>query len=211
MTKKQKDNEFYSPVPRVMMSAMLISMGLCVIFAILYHGNRKGWLLSCAITFGVIAYHFLIRFLSPAILTIIFHKKYDYRSWWFRQRKWEPGLYSRIRVKKWKEKVLAYDPREFSTKVHSPEEIVNNMCHAELVHELIVLLSFTSLFFAIPFGAFAVFLITAVLAALVDMIFVILQRYNRPRMIAVMERVSLFSVSRGNTARTNPQTKAPSQ
>ena len=68
------------------------------------------------------------------------------------------------------------------------EVLVNNMCHAELVHELIVLLSFTSLLFAIPFGAVVVFFITAVLAALFDMTFVVLQRYNRPRVVNLMVR-----------------------
>ena len=83
---------------------------------------------------------------------------------------------------------FTYDPSEFSMRVHSLEEIVNNMCHAELVHELIVALSFTSLLFAIPFGSFFVFLITATMAAIFDMSFVILQRYNRPRVIRLMER-----------------------
>ena len=68
------------------------------------------------------------------------------------------------------------------------EEIVVNMCHAELVHELIVVLSFTSLLFVIPFGSFWVFFITAVLAALLDCVFVLLQRYNRPRMVRLMEK-----------------------
>lgn len=54
--------------------------------------------------------------------------------------------------------------------------------------ELIVVLSFTSLLFAVPFGAFWVFLITAVLAALLDSTFVLLQRYNRPRMVRLMEK-----------------------
>ena len=81
---------------------------------------------------------------------------------------------------------MTYDPREFSLEMHSMEEIVNNMCHAEAVHELIVLLSFTSLFFVIPFGAFPVFLITAILAAAFDLTFFIIQRYNRPRVMRLI-------------------------
>ena len=77
------------------------------------------------------------------------------------------------------------DP-EFSLKIHSMEEIVNNMCHAEAVHELIMLLSFTTLFFSIPLGAFPAFLITAIIAASIDMVFVIIQRYNRPRVMRLV-------------------------
>ena len=53
--------------------------------------------------------------------------------------------------------MMTYDPSQFSFKRHSMKQIVLNMCHAELVHELIIVLSFTSLFFAIPFGALPVF------------------------------------------------------
>ena len=182
---RNKENEYYSPVPKVMVITMLAGIAFCFIFTLLYKTANQRWMLSCAITFGVIAYHIVIRFLAPVILVAIFHKKYDHLSWWFQERKWEPEFYRLIKVKKWKVKAFTYDPSEFSLKLHSLQEIINNMCHAELVHELIVLLSFTSLLFAIPFGAFVVFLITATLAALFDMTFVILQRYNRPRVVNV--------------------------
>lgn len=185
---KNRESEFHSPVPKTMRMVMAAGAGLCVVFALFYRAANQGWMLSCAITFGVIAYHIGIRFLSPVVLWVLFRKKYNYRSRWFRQKKWEPTFYKFIKVKQWKAKAFTYDPGEFSTKIHSLEEIVNNMCHAELVHELIVLLSFTSLLFAIPFGSALVFLITAVLAALFDMTFVFLQRYNRPRVVMLMER-----------------------
>lgn len=185
---RNKENEYYSPLPKVMVATMISGIVFCLVFALLYQAADQGWMLSCAITFGVIAYHIVIRFLAPVILVAIFHKKYDYTSWWFQERKWEPEFYRLIKVKSWKAKAFTYDPSEFSMKIHSLQEIVNNMCHAELVHELIVLLSFTSLLFAIPFGAVVVFFITAVLAALFDMTFVVLQRYNRPRVVNLMVR-----------------------
>lgn len=190
MNKKENQNEFYSPVPYIMVTILICAVLLCVVFSILYNCNNQGWMMSCAITFGVIAYHFFIRFVSPMIIVAVSHKKYDYKSRWFRQKSWEPSLYSLIKVKNWKNKMamFTFDPREFSTKLHSYDEIINNMCHAELVHELIVLLSFTSLFFAIPFGTFWVFMITAIAAAVLDMSFVILQRYNRPKVVKIIER-----------------------
>lgn len=188
MTKNSRQDELYSPVPKTMVSVLSGSLFLCVLFSVLHGRHGQGWMLSCAITFGIIAYHIAIRFLSPVLLTFVFHKQYDCESRWFRQKSWEPGLYKVLKVKRWKGKALTYDPREFSIKLHAPDEIVNNMCHAELVHELIVALSFTSLLFAIPFGSFLVFLITAVLAAMFDMVFVILQRFNRPRVMKLMRR-----------------------
>lgn len=180
--------KLHSSVPQMMVSALISSAGLCILFALLYHFRDQVWMRFCAISSGMVSYHLLIRFLSPVILTAFFHKKYDYQNRWFRSKAWEAKLYKLIKVKKWKKEALTYDPSEFSTKVHSFAEIANNMCHAELVHELIVLLSFTSLFFAAPFGAFHAFLINAVLAALFDTRFVILQRFNRPRVIRLMDR-----------------------
>lgn len=160
----------------------------CVIFSVLYAKTRAEWMLGTAITFGMCAYHMAIRLLTPAVLLAVFHRKYHAQSRWFAQKAWEPGLYRFLRVKKWKGKVVTYDPREFSLQIHTVEEIINNMCHAELVHEWIMVLSFTSLFFAIPFGSWEVFLITAALAAAIDGSFVAIQRYNRPRLIALAQK-----------------------
>ena len=183
-----KNKKYYSPMPKMMWTTFALTLVGCAFFVFLYHQLGIGWILSVAITFGMIAYHITIRFLSPVILWMINRKKYNYQSKWFRQKKWEPGLYQWLREKHWKKHIMAYDPSEFSMEIHSLEEIVNNMCHAESVHELIVVLSFTSLLFAIPFGAFGVFVVTAVLVAMLDMVFVILQRYNRPRVVALMNK-----------------------
>ena len=58
---------------------------------------------------------------------------------------------------------------------------------AELVHETIAVLSFLPIAAGVRFGAYPVFIITSVLAAACDMAFVIMQRYNRPRLIKLME------------------------
>jgi hypothetical protein len=71
---------------------------------------------------------------------------------------------------------------------HSWEEIVQAMCQAEIVHEVIAILSFLPLLGAIPFGAFFVFLVTSVLSALFDLSFVAMQRFNRPRIIKLMKK-----------------------
>lgn len=183
-----KDRKFHSAMPASMVTIMLVGLILCGLFGALYAAHHTGWMLTAAISAGIVAYHMLIRFIAPVILIGLLHRRYDYRSWWFRQRRWEPGLYQRLGVHRWKVGVPAWDPSQFSLEVHTFEEIAANMCHAEAVHELIMLLSFTALLFAIPFGAFWAFLITSVIAAMVDSVFVIVQRYNRPRITAILER-----------------------
>jgi hypothetical protein len=181
---------FYSPMQKTMVTILIIAIVLCLVFSCFYCYFSVNWLKSVAITFGIVAYHFLIRFASPVILLTFFRKKYNYKSKWFQPKSCEQNLYNFLKVKKWKSYIFifTYNPNEFSLKIHNADEVVNNMCHAEAVHELIVALCFTSLLFAIPFGAFWVFLITAVLSALFDCIFVIIQRYNRPRVVQVLEK-----------------------
>lgn len=46
----------------------------------------------------------------------------------------------------------------------------------------------TALTLAITFGALAVFILTSVLAACYDAMFVVMQRYNRPRIVKLVEK-----------------------
>lgn len=73
-------------------------------------------------------------------------------------------------------------------KSNTPQQVIANMCQAEIVHETIVLFSFVPLLFSLVFDSFPAFLITSLLAACFDLIFVSLQRYNRPRLLRLIEK-----------------------
>ena len=64
----KKGDPYYSPMPGLMRNILLLTLAGCGVFAALYHMLSGGWLLSCAITCGMFAYHIAIRFLSPLIL-----------------------------------------------------------------------------------------------------------------------------------------------
>lgn len=82
----------------------------------------------------------------------------------------------------------AYSPDTFSNKKHTWDEIAQAMCQSELVHETNIVLSFAPLVASVRFGAFSVFLITSICAAVLDLMFVIMQRYNRPRIVKMILR-----------------------
>lgn len=185
---KKKEDEFYSPWSRIAAVSLVIALLGTILFTILYLHFQIDWIESVAITFFTTSYHIVIRLLSPVILMLLFHKKYNYQMWWFQPKAWETKLYKRLKVKQWKRQVMIFDPSQFSLKIHSIQEVINNMCHAELVHELIMILSILSILFTIPFGALPVFLITAVCATLFDSMFVMIQRYNRPRLVHIYEK-----------------------
>ena len=84
-----------------------------------------------------------------------------------------------------------YDRTLFDPRVHTWVEIAQAMCQAELIHETIALLSFLPIAAGIWFGAYPVFIVTSALAAGCDMLFVMMQRYNRQRIMKLLERESI--------------------
>ena len=95
---------------------------------------------------------------------------------------------SEEQVRKWKKHIPTYNPESFDLAMFSLEEVIHHMCVSELVHETIVVLSFVPLFAVCIWGEFYVFLITSILSAAFDTLFIILQRYNRPRLIRLLQR-----------------------
>ena len=81
-----------------------------------------------------------------------------------------------------------YNPDYYDVTKHSIEEIIQATCQAEIVHEVNMVLSFVPVIFTIWFGSLAAFLITSCVAFCFDGIFVIMQRYNRPRLMKLLKR-----------------------
>lgn len=164
--------------------AAVISCAMTVLFALLYRHFDHSALLAVAITFGTTFYHFGMRLLVGALVP----KRFDYRKKWFQPAKWEMAFYRFLRLRKWKTQLPTYNPSLFSLQENSLEQIVCNMCQAEVVHEVIILFSFVPLLFSLVWDSFFVFLITSVLAAGFDFLFVMLQRFNRPRIVKLLRR-----------------------
>ena len=172
-----------------MMKRLSLFLALAAVgFTAAYLHLRSGVCLTLAITFGTTAYHFIMRLLVGAAVGSGMKNRADYTSWWYRPRPWEEGFYRLLRVKSWKGRLPTYDPNAFSPRVHSWDEIAQATCQSEVVHEVIIPLSFLPLFAARWFGAFPVFLITSVCGAFLDLLFVLMQRYNRPRVVKLAQR-----------------------
>ena len=142
---------------------------------------------SLAITFGTIFYHFAMRLLVGAIVPALVGMEAE-KGFWFRQKRFEEKLYGMLRVKQWKKYLPTYAPESFDLRKHSLEEVIHTCCCSEAVHEWIMLLSFLPVLTVPIFGAPGVFGVTSTLAALFDCCFVILQRYNRPRFIRILDK-----------------------
>ena len=150
---------------------------------------------AVAITIGITFYHFAMRLAVGTAVNAVMKNRADHTRAWFREKSFESTLYKLLRVRKWKKYLPTYDPDTFDTLRKTVKEIVGATCQAEIVHEVIMVLSLLPIVF-IPFlGGAAALIATSVLAMLFDSLFVILQRYNRPRLIRVMAR---FQKTSGN-------------
>ena len=111
------------------------------------------------------------------------------------------AVYEALKVKRWKRRMPTYDNALFDPHLHTWDEVAQAMCPAGLVHETIALLSFLPIAAGLRFGAYPVFIVTSVLPAGYDLLFVMMQRYNRQRIMVLRERKRTSSASTARSAR----------
>jgi len=158
-----------------------LGLGTLALF-LLYRACHQAWMLSFAITLLTFFYHFAMRLIVGEMVTILYRdKSFPQDRLGFRIYSFEKGLYQKLKVKKWKMHVITAKPEQFDLNMVTPEQLLHNVMQAELVHRIIVVLSFVPLLLIIPFGVPWVFIITSIAACLIDSICVMIQRYNRPR------------------------------
>ena len=170
-----------------MILAGMLSLAGTALLTALFLKTACGLLLSLAITIGTASYHIIMRLLVGLSFQAVMQNRADPGRRWYRVGKGEMAVYEALKIKRWKRRMPTFDNARFNPQLHSWNEIAQAMCQAELVHETIAVLSFLPIAAGVRFGAYPVFIITSVLAAACDMAFVIMQRYNRPRLIKLME------------------------
>lgn len=125
-------------------------------------------------------------------------KIYYYKKWLFRERKWEKEgkIYDKLfKVKKWKAKLP--DISDFMkwrfNKKHLGEvdnnylsTFLTESCKAEFTHWMIIL---STLLFNI-WSDIQSFVLIFLIAFILNMPYIIIQRYNRPRLIKLLQRTS---------------------
>ena len=173
---------------------MYCVIGICLItsivcFSMYYRGISTNYfvLLTGIVTFTIM-YHFWVRIIMGNV-SKLFKKHINYKQAFFKERCFEKGLYKFLRVKEWKGKALTYNPESFSLKEHSLEEIANTMTKSEVDHWINEIISLISILFSFIWpNLFWAFLISAIVAMIFDSQFIIIQRYNRPRVLKILEK-----------------------
>lgn len=158
---------------------------LTVVFSVLSVMCGNSVVTALAITFGTTLYHFVMRLSVGAVTP----KCFKYNQSWFVEKSFEKKLYKFLKVKKWKKYMPSYNPASYIVDKNTDFELMaDNTCRNEVIHSVIAVLSYVPLLFSIWLGEFWVFFITSIIASSFDMIFVIMQRYNRPRLVAYLIR-----------------------
>ena len=188
--KQHKENKNKSG-PAVFMDTVIILMAVCaaVCFALYYSGLvRHGTLLWIGISAFTVVYHFKGRLIMGEQTK---KWKISYTHPFFRERSFEQGLYRLLRVRDWRGKVLTYDPAAFDLGTHTLPEIADTMSKAEVDHWINELISLSTLLFGLVWGETWIFALTAVMAMLFDSQFILVQRYNRRRVVALINKGKL--------------------
>ena len=165
---------------------LVVALLSCACFGVYYSGFLKN---ECVYWIGIVSfmilYHFGLRILF-GLITKRF--KINYNHFWFEQRAFEKPLYRFLKVRLWKDKVLTFDPAAYDFENRTLEQLATTMAKSELDHWINEIISVASVLFAFVFGCFPAFLITAVLSMIFDAQFIVVQRYNRPIVLRLIQR-----------------------
>lgn len=145
---------------------------------------------------------FLFAFIAAVVGALSFlggellpRKNFDYTTFPYRLHRWEQDgrIYEKLRIRKWKDRVPDMSKRVkvmFAKKLVNPRDpeytrrLILETCVAELVHRVLFLLS--PIFAQYMTGVYAD--LAMLVYALGNLPFILIQRYNRPRLIRLMEK-----------------------
>ncbi len=182
MTKHKKSGSAIFMYCVIAITAITATICFCLYYAEFDESKAVLW---TGITAFTIMYHLWIRIIMGNVTKLF---KINYNQRWFKEKSFEKKLYELLKVKRWKDKALTYNPELFSLKNYSFEDIANTMSKAETDHWINEIISLTTLGFAAIWGQLPIFLITAIAAMLFDAQFIVIQRYNRPRILKISKK-----------------------
>ncbi|MBR3994101.1 MAG: hypothetical protein IKI97_02360 [Clostridia bacterium] len=173
--------------PAIFMYSTVVIMIAVTLFSFVayYDGyTDNGAVLWTGIVSFMIVYHFWTRLIMGALSK---HWKIMYKHPFFKPLSFEKKLYKILRVRQWRDKVLTFNPDEFLLSKRTLPEIANTMAKAEVDHWVNEIISITAIFFSLIWGVFPIFFITSIMAMLFDAQFIVVQRFNRPKIARLIE------------------------
>lgn len=174
--------------PAIFMYSVILFVTLtsAVCFFLYYSGIFQS---DVVLWIGIVSFMILFHFGGRIFMGEMTKKlKINYNHPFYKQRKFEKKLYKILRVRKWKDKVLTFEPEMYDFQNRTLPQLATTMAKSELDHWINEIISIISIFFTLIWGCFPAFFISAVLAMIFDAQFIIVQRYNRPIVLRLMQR-----------------------
>lgn len=170
-----------------MYSVILLVIIIASICFSAYYGKatESHIILWAGIVSFMILYHFGLRILMGKVTKTW---NITYAHPFFKQRRFEKKLYKLLKVRKWKDKVLTFEPELYNFQNRTLEQLANTMAKSETDHWINEIISVISMFFAILWGCPTAFIISAIAAMIFDAQFIVVQRYNRPIVLRLADR-----------------------
>ena len=169
-----------------MYSTIAVMIAIALVSFVAYYGGFTD--VNAVLWTGVVSFMIVYHFGTRLFLGVLSkHWGITYKHPFFNSLPFEKKLYKVLRVRQWRDKVLTFEPDEFLLSKRTLPEIANTMAKAEVDHWMNQGISIVAIFFSLIWGEFPVFLITSVAAMLFDAQFIVVQRFNRPKVVRLIE------------------------
>lgn len=141
--------------------------------------------------FTVGFYQLSVRIVISIYYRHVHNWPWNPHSFWFRERAWEKPLYRALRVKRWKDFLPTNRPGDFDIRTTDIAGILNNSCRAEAVHATNNAAGYLPLLLTCLMTRqrqyLSIALFIAVGFGIADSILALIQRYNRPRLLRLLD------------------------
>lgn len=185
------------------------SITLMFVFFALFVRTNNNLMLIIAVLMLNAAFQVIARLLIGTICEGVFENGINSSGDWYKTSAFEDRLYGTLNIKGLKKFLPTFERTDFSLKKDSIQYIIDTGCEVEVEHELCIAASMLGVLFALIFGKVWLFAIVAATAVIYDLLFVVVQRFNRSRLITVqLKRRARFFEKIEATERISEQNNA---
>lgn len=167
----------------------IVSLVLTLLMLLIFFDSGVVFWKFLAVIFGTVLYHLSLRLALHFALDFAPLDWLDWKQDIYTPRRFEKNFYESLSITKWKRFLPGYDEDMFDERFQSWDDILINRCQEEITHWLCAFISIIpAIVGPILFRNFWLFFLTSLIAIIYDMGFVMIQRYDRPRNIAMLRR-----------------------
>ncbi len=171
---------------------LYILSGTCVVmmfvFMALFVRSHNNAMLIIGIIMLNVSYQLITRLLVGLICDGFFENGINSSAEWFETTDYEERFYSLVGIKYLKRNLPKFERTDFSLTRRSIQDIIDAGCEIETEREITIAVSMLGMLISIPFGNLWIFAVTTSVAVVYDLLFVAVQRYNRPRLERVQAK-----------------------